>query len=154
MSFPAEIIYDLFNQEKESSHDLLPTFRVNRGPINFSEVSINSSKNARYLQMAMGVATTSKCRMKHGALVIHHGKILGSATNITKNSPVYVDWKDSSVHAEVRAIKRAGFPKNATVVVARVNGSGKSRLSKPCDSCMDFIRNLGYKVIWTTGDEE
>lgn len=103
----------------------------------------------RYLEMAMGIATLSSCRMKHGAVVVKHGKVLGSATNRTKNNPRYVDWRYSSIHAEIAAMKKAGWPKRATVYVARVNNFGEARLSKPCLNCQEVLDAFRCKVEWT-----
>lgn len=108
-----------------------------------------SKKSKRFLNMAAGVATQSLCRMKHGAVVVKHSKVLGASPNIEKNNPRYVGWQYASVHAEERALRRAGFPKNATVYVARVNNFGQIRLSKPCDACQELIDSLQCKVVWT-----
>lgn len=99
--------------------------------------------------MALGVATTSTCRFKHGAVVVKHGRVLGSSPNKMKNSPKYVDWRHSSIHAEIAALKKAGWPKRATVYVARVNNLGEARLSKPCANCQEVLDGLRCKVEWT-----
>lgn len=103
----------------------------------------------RFLIMAMGVATQSTCRYKHGAVVVKHGKVLGAATNRTKNDPKYVDWRCSSIHAEIAALKRARFPRRSTVYVARVNALGESRMSKPCANCQEVLDSFRCKVEWT-----
>jgi cytidine deaminase len=103
----------------------------------------------RYLEMAKGVALTSKCRYKHGAIVVKHGHVLGSGVNVTKNSPRYVDWRYSSVHAEIAAMKKAGWPKRATIYVARVNNHGEARMSKPCPNCQEVLDEFRCKVEWT-----
>lgn len=107
------------------------------------------TKTERFLKMAAGVALTSTCRFKHGAIVVHHGKVLSTSPNVNKNNPVNVDPKHCSVHAEVRALRKAGFPKKATVYVARVNNYGETRLSKPCEGCMSLIEELNCRSVWT-----
>lgn len=107
------------------------------------------SKDKRFLDMARGVATTSKCRMKHGALVVKHSRVLGSSPNIKKNDPLYVDYQFSSIHAEVAALRKAGWPVKATVYVARVNRDGESRLSMPCANCEAVLERLRCRVFWT-----
>jgi len=99
--------------------------------------------------MALGVASTSTCRQKHGAIVVKHGRILGSATNRTKNDPRYVDWRHSSIHAEVSALRRAGFPTRATIYVARINRLGEARYSKPCANCQEVLDSFRIKVVHT-----
>lgn len=105
--------------------------------------------SARYLAMAMGVATLSKCRQRHGALVIKHGKVLGSSPNKHRND-ARIDYLNASVHAEVAALRKAGYPKRATVVVARINRSGEARLSKPCANCQQLLDDLKCDVLYTT----
>jgi len=108
-----------------------------------------SKKNRRFLDMALGVALTSKCRFKHGAVVVKHGRVLSASPNVMKNNPKYVNPKYCSIHAEVRALRIARFPKRATVFVARVNNLGEARLSKPCAGCQSLIDELNCKVVFT-----
>lgn len=111
------------------------------------------TKRDRYLTMAAGVALDSKCKFRHGAIVVKHGKILGSSYNIYKNDPKYVDFRHSQIHAEVAALKKAGWPTRATVYVARVNAKGYFRMSKPCENCQILLDRLKCKVVWTENAE-
>lgn len=108
-----------------------------------------TEKDRRYLDMASGVALTSKCRMKHGAVVVKHSKVRGASPNISKNNPRYVDWQHASKHAEIRAMHRAGWPLKATIYVARVNNNGESRLSKPCSNCQPILDQFKTRVVYT-----
>lgn len=103
----------------------------------------------RFLERACGVALTSTCRQKHGAIVVHHGKVLGASTNIPKNDPKYVDWHSASVHAEIAALRKARWPRKATIYVARVNRFGEIRLSKPCAACQHVLDLYRIKVVHT-----
>lgn len=103
----------------------------------------------KFLERALGVASTSTCRHKHGCVVVKHGRVIGYGVNRTKNDPKYVDWRHSSVHAEIAALKRANFPKRATIYVARINNLGQPRLSKPCANCQEVIDGLKCKVEYT-----
>lgn len=125
----------------------LPVFKANRGPVIYDLKK--PEKATRFLSMALGVATTSKCNMKHGAIVVKHGHVLGSSTNIWKNDPKNVDYSHSSVHAEIAALRKAGWPRKATVYVARVNNLGESRLSKPCANCQAVLDEMKCKVVWS-----
>lgn len=108
-----------------------------------------ASKDIKFLNMALGVATQSKARMKHGALVVRHSHVLGASPNVVKNNPRYVAYQHSSIHAEIMAMKKAGWPRRATVYVARVNGNGIARLSKPCANCQTVLDSYKCKVYWT-----
>lgn len=114
------------------------------------ETPTKVSKNERFLTMAMGVALASQCKFRHGAVVVKHGKVLGGSPNLSKNNPRYVDPKHCQIHAEVAALKKAGWPVRATVYVARINGQNQARLSKPCSACQKVLDAHKAKVIWTT----
>lgn len=90
--------------------------------------------------------------MRHGAVVVKHGHVLGSSPNVNKNDPRYVDHRHASIHAEVAALRKAGFPKRATVYVARVNRFGDPRLSQPCANCQEVLDELRCKVVWTVSE--
>lgn len=111
-----------------------------------------SGKDIKFLNMALGVATQSKARYKHGALVVRHSHVLGASPNVVKNDPRYVDHQHSSIHAEIAAMKKAGWPRRATVYVARVNSYGKARLSKPCATCQEVLDAHKCKVVWTQSE--
>lgn len=107
------------------------------------------SKDERFLAMAMGVALTSKCRFKHGCVVVKHGRVRGSSPNLMRNDPKNVEHPHCSIHAEIAGMKKAGWPRRATIYVARVNGQGEPRLSKPCCNCQPVLDEFKTKVIWT-----
>lgn len=109
-------------------------------------------RNVRFLAMAAGVALESKCRFRHGAVVVKNGRVLGSAPNLLKNDPRYVDFHHSSIHAEVAALRRARFPRRATVFIARINKVGALRYSKPCPSCQELIDGLQCRVVYTESE--
>lgn len=81
--------------------------------------------------------------------MVKHGTILSHSPNIWKNDPKYVNPKFCQIHAEVAAMKRAGWPTKVTVYVARVNGHGQARLSKPCANCQEVLDSYKVKVVWT-----
>lgn len=106
----------------------------------------------RFLNLAAGVALTSTCRMQHGCVVVKHGRILGYSPNVYRNNPRNVDEKHldhCSIHAEIRALRKAKFPTKATLYVSRVNRQGELRCSRPCEGCWSLIRELKCKVVHT-----
>lgn len=150
---PSEVIYDFagidsfYGLPTGDNRTELPTFKVSRGAITYT-LGL-SAKDQKFLDMAMGVALTSDCRMKHGAVVVKHGHVLGFSANLWRNNPKNVDPEFCSVHAEIAALRKAGMPKKATVYVARVNNHGEPRLSKPCPNCQEVLDGLKAKVYWT-----
>lgn len=134
--------------EPGSISSLFPVMKANRGPIIYPKFD-PPIKDTRFLSVAMGVATQSQCKMRHGAVVVKHGRILGASPNLYKNNPKYVDHKHSQIHAEIAALRKAGWPTKSTVYVARINGFGESRLSKPCANCQEVLDQFKTKVVWT-----
>lgn len=104
----------------------------------------------KYLEKALQVAKTSKCRYKHGCVVVNNGRIVSAATNKKVGDPE-THWRKSHVHAEAAAIIAAG-PKayGATVYVARVAADGSPAASKPCKKCHGYLERFGVaQVRWT-----
>lgn len=104
----------------------------------------------KYLEKAMEVAATSKCRHKHGAVVVNNGRIVGVATN-RKVGDTETAWRRAHVHAEIAALNAAGSrAKGALVYVARVGADGSPANSKPCKKCERFMeRSRIERVVWT-----
>lgn len=104
----------------------------------------------RFLAKAIDVAKTSRCRYRHGAVIVSNGQVVAMATNKIV-SDQGKGWRKSHVHAEVAAIVAAGQRAiGSTLYVARVNANGIARDSKPCKKCEGYIEK--YKVgsvIWT-----
>lgn len=82
---------------------------------------------------------------------MRHGKILGSSPNLYRNNPKNVDPKHCQVHAEIAAMKKAGWPSRVTVYVARVTGRGlKTGMSRPCDMCYNVLMEHKVKRVYYT----
>lgn len=108
-----------------------------------------SKKSERWLSKAMLTAAESQARFRHGAVVVVNGKVRATAPNVRKNDPHYVDFRLSSVHAEIAALKRAGFPRRASVYVARIHKDGSPAYSRPCTACQEVLDSLQADVYWT-----
>jgi deoxycytidylate deaminase len=117
-----------------------------------------SKKDRSYLSVARYLATKSKSRNTHGALVVKGGRVLGSGFNKDRNHPKIVSPEhiktDCSFHAEQVAIKEAGEDnvRGAVIYVARVNRQGKDRDSKPCSRCSALIERVGIKKVVFTAE--
>lgn len=115
-----------------------------------------SNKEVRYLEIAKNLALSSAAgRYRHGAIVVKGGRILSTGINKVKNHPDVFEDKEtilenSHIHAEVDALKKVGRVKGATIYIVRVNKTGKTGLSRPCDSCYERIVDAGItKIIYT-----
>lgn len=105
----------------------------------------------KYLERALELAKTSKCRHKHGAVVVQKGTIVASKTNKKVSSPINNQWRRAHIHAEAAAVKAAGkYAAGSTVYVARAAADGSPANSKPCKKCEGFLdRYRVAQVVWT-----
>jgi len=102
------------------------------------------------LQEALLIAQNSRCKYKHGAVVMRRGKIISRGTNYRRFAPTDRSWRASYVHAEEMAIHMAGDVTGATIFVARVNNSGDPLPSQPCKRCSGLIERSGITIIYHT----
>jgi pyrimidine deaminase RibD-like protein len=105
----------------------------------------------KYLAKALEVAKTSKCRYKHGAVVVSNGTIVASKTNKKISAPLDNQWRRAHIHAEAAAVKAAGkYAAGSIVYVARIAADGSPTNSKPCKKCEGFMdRYKIAQVVWT-----
>lgn len=105
----------------------------------------------KHLEKALEVAKTSKCRYKHGCVVVsRRGKVLSVATNKKVADPK-TQWRSSHIHAEFAALVAAGKEANkGFIYVARVNSRGRPASSQPCKKCQGLIERFGISnVVFT-----
>jgi pyrimidine deaminase RibD-like protein len=104
----------------------------------------------KYLEKAMEIAKTSRCRYKHGCVVVNNGRIISTATNKKVGDPETA-WRKSHVHAEIAAVLAAGkHARGSSVYVARVAADGSPAVSQPCKKCEGFLSRVGVaQVVWT-----
>jgi pyrimidine deaminase RibD-like protein len=104
----------------------------------------------KYLEKALDVAKTSKCRYKHGCVVVYDGKIVSQAAN-RKIGDARFGWRKAHVHAEIAAVTAAGSRASGSYVyVARVAANGLPAESEPCKKCHGYLVRAGVsKVVWT-----
>lgn len=104
----------------------------------------------KYIDMAIEIAAKSRCRYRHGCVVVKNGRVIAKAANRKIGDPS-VSWRKSHIHAEFGAIIAAGSQASgAHVYVARVNSDGEPAPSKPCKKCESLLARSGVaKVVWT-----
>ena len=104
----------------------------------------------KFLEKAMKAAERSKCRHKHGCVVVNNGRIVAVATNKKIGDPL-THWRRAHVHAEAAAVIAAGSRAHgATVYVARLAANGQPANSKPCKRCDGYLDRFGVsQVRWT-----
>ena len=104
----------------------------------------------KHLEYALEVASESKCRHKHGAVVVYRGQVVATATNQRVGDPED-GWRKAHIHAEHAALLAAGNKAyGAKVYVARLSRTGRPAESKPCRRCERLLEKFGVvTVIWT-----
>lgn len=103
------------------------------------------------------LATKSTFRTRHGCVVVHGGKIIGSGFNINLKHPMIKQFNElKTLHAEMIAIMRVKnkrLLKDSALFVTRISPKGKSIMSKPCCICMNVIKSFGVKDIYYTNED-
>lgn len=103
-------------------------------------------------------AMKSEYKLQMGCIIFNKKKILSVGYNQVRSStkihPKYLAFKES-VHAEVDAIIKARKElKGASLLVVRVNKKHQLRNAKPCNKCMEYIKEIGIKRIYYSISEE
>lgn len=66
--------------------------------------------------------------------------------------------KHAEQHASLKMINTKSFNDNSTfdIIIIRINKNNKLRYSRPCNNCIEYLRNLDYpikNVYYSTNDE-
>ena len=114
----------------------------------------NQRKHEEYFTIAYNLALKSTLNSKHGCIIVYKGKIISSGWN---KCTIGKD-KIFSIHAEISAISKIKrfrnqnkILENSTLYVVRISNDifdQTYKLSKPCNSCCNFIDKIGIKKIY------
>jgi len=99
----------------------------------------------RFVHMAVELAKTSACRMKHGALITKGNRVLGQGTNVGKTHPDWYLNQHWSYHAEITALKNGNGQVRGSTVYSFRNEIWK--VSRPCAGCFSRMRRLGVRSV-------
>lgn len=106
-------------------------------PASKSEVSL--------WRLASTVAEDSTCGNRHGAVIAARGRVLSIAANRMTPYPLAKRYKKLTLHAEQRALLRAGIgARGATLVSARDH---YNKSSMPCEMCMALCIDSGIRTV-------
>ena len=85
---------------------------------------------------------------KLGCVIARGSKILGMGYNILSKKSVKSPHCFYSIHAEFRAVTDAKFNVDGAVAyIYRQTKDGKPAISRPCESCSNFLKSCGIKRI-------
>ena len=109
-------------------------------------------KHDAFIEQAMLEAARSDLRHRHGAVIVHRGKIIARGHNKCD----MLNYKAFNLHAEVAAImdmkKSRDQPDNVVMYVIRLGGCG-TKFSKPCINCERcIIENKIKRVYFSSND--
>lgn len=129
----------------------------------------------RYFKFAREASTQATYRGSHnfapaiGAVAIYKGSIVATAYNANKTSPLQAKYnvyrfKDSTtldkVHAEISLIQKIRWKfgdsidwSKVQIYLYREYKDGKLAPSRPCESCLTLIKELGIKKIYYTTED-
>jgi deoxycytidylate deaminase len=116
--------------------------------------------SSRIEKLVHSLALSSLSSHRVGCVLLRKGRVVSSATNLeSKTHPYQSRLAEQagepyrvSLHAEIRALIRAGDKPADTLVVGRVNKSGNLCLSKPCAVCQLAISESGVRNIYYSTD--
>ena len=116
--------------------------------------------NSRIEDQVRSVALSSTSKRRVGCLLFRKSRLVVSASNMEGKTHPFQSRLSCkagepyrrSLHAEIRALLKAKEFCD-TLVVGRLDKSGKFRLSKPCRVCQLAIAEYGVKnVYFSTND--
>lgn len=107
---------------------------------------------SHWLSLASDMALKSTCRIRVGAVIVNNRKIVSKGFNRPKTHPLvckYSYWEGSNLHAEMDAVLKArkGPLKGSTIYVSRLYRDGMRAPSKPCQGCLEMLKDKGIKEI-------
>lgn len=106
-----------------------------------------SNQDRDFLRLAAKVAEHSDCSIRHGAVLVKNGRVLGIGHNKKRNSSTCNSTEDYTVHAERDCLNHVKHTKGTTMYVTRINNGKVVRYSLPCENCMKALINAGVKRI-------
>lgn len=116
--------------------------------MNKTLIVTQTDKLGRPLKAAFALAELSKCRQRHGAVLVKNGVVIAAGVNLMKEPVTDANFRSCTVHAEANVIAQAGTAANgATIYVARVGREGGPINSAPCKRCVGLMQRKGVKKV-------
>jgi len=114
---------------------------------------------SRYFDLAESVAKLSDYpRVKIGSVIVKNKDIISVGQNMLKTHPAQFrynkrlpyDMPVSHVHAEINTISKArpDLLCGSTMYIFRRDRNGNTAMCRPCNACMQAIRDAGIKEIY------
>ena len=126
-----------------------------------------TSSHRAYFRVAKAMAKLSDFpKVQVGCCAVYKHKIISSGCNSMKTNPTQKRLNvhrfdadtPATLHAEISCLlplinrKDIDF-KDVSLYIYREYKNGRLTLSKPCQSCMALIRELGIRKIYSSGND-
>lgn len=104
---------------------------------------------ATWMRAALNQAGRSQCRFPMGAALVRGNRIIAGASNKKRNSPV-IDYRNSTFHAEIAVLRKAGSAQGASIYVARIDANARPAMARPCARCQELLDKAGVRRVFYT----
>ena len=112
--------------------------------------------NIGVIRLAIEEASKSTHKHRVAAVVFKGNRIISSGHNAVRANKINPKYKvyNEALHAEQAALLNLDWSKlrGYSILVVRVNGSGKLIMSKPCSVCEKLLRHIGIKNVYYSNE--
>jgi deoxycytidylate deaminase len=127
-----------------------------------------TNRNIRYFNIAKQISQLSDFDRHHiGCVIVYKSYVLSIGFNTNKTHPIQMEYNKyrnfnnpnnvrHKLHAEIMALWKIrnlniDFSK-IEVYTYRENKNGNKALAAPCQACRKYIKDMGIKNVYYTGD--
>jgi hypothetical protein len=107
-----------------------------------------------YLKMAYPICLEIPRQKKHVSLILNKNRIISIGTNSFKTHPKAkeIGYHYEEMHSELEAFQRVPYnlkKKKLVLVNVRFNRFGELRMSKPCELCLPWCKEIFDEIYYT-----
>lgn len=120
-----------------------------------SVVLCSADKFAQHVETLQKVAVNSAVTHKHAACLMKGGKVMGIGINKYFQIKMHNETMNLSVHAEMDVLAGIStkISKGMDILIIRVTKSLTLRNSRPCNVCIDKLRQRGIRKAYYSNSE-
>lgn len=105
------------------------------------------ARDLDFYNAATVVARDSDYTTRVGCIAAKGAKKICSAANAVRNHAMNVSFGEATYHAEMNVLRMLPRTDRVTLYIARLGKLYQSLPSRPCNRCMERIRDSGIKEI-------
>ena len=113
----------------------------------------------RFIEISKALYKPSPLRTFHTTFIIENKRIVSIGINNIKTHPLSLKYAyrddQRSIHSELSAILKLGYEdcSDLTFVNVRLTKDLTVANSKPCQGCIDMLKQVGFKKLFYTANE-